>query len=111
MSIKSEFCHSLTIRIATLLRNFRNSRIPQTFIKCSIHSILTLSYDNKKEGDFCHMRNYEKESDLRELPLAMAYVPWQHLDRIYENLEEALCVGTLFPELNKPFQGRRCVKK
>ena len=35
------------------------------------------------------MRNYEKESDL----------------------EEALCVGTLFPELNKPFQGRRCVKK
>ena len=39
------------------------------------------------------MRNYEKESDLRELPLAMAYVPWQHLDRIYEN------------------QGRRCVKK
>ena len=66
---------------------------------------------NKKEGDFCHMRNYEKESDLRELPLAMAYVPWQHLDRIYENLEEALCVGTLFPELNKPFQGRRCVKK
>ena len=33
------------------------------------------------------MRNYEKESDLRELPLAMAYVPWQHLDRIYENLE------------------------
>lgn len=57
------------------------------------------------------MRNYEKESDLRELPLAMAYVPWQHLDRIYENLEEALCVGTLFSELNKPFQGRRCVKK
>ena len=72
---------------------------------------VSFSYDNKKEGDICHMRNYEKESDLRELPLAMAYVPWQHLDRIYENLEEALCVGTLFPELNKPFQGRRCVKK
>ena len=27
--------------------------------------------------------------NLSSKPLAMAYVPWQHLDRIYENLEEA----------------------
>ena len=57
------------------------------------------------------MQDYRQMPYVDQFPIAMAYVPWQHLDRIYENLEEALCVGTLFPELNKPFQGRRCVKK
>ncbi len=41
-------------------------------------------------------------------PLAMAYVPWQRLTHIYEDLDEALENGTIFPELNKPFTGRRC---
>lgn len=43
-------------------------------------------------------------------PLAMAYVPWQHLTNIFEDLDEAYRVGTIFPELDKPFTGRRCVK-
>ncbi|MDE5680676.1 MAG: spore coat associated protein CotJA, partial [Lachnospiraceae bacterium] len=38
-----------------------------------------------------------------------AYVPWQHLSQIYENLEEAFQVGTIFPELDKPFTGRRVI--
>ena len=37
--------------------------------------------------------------------LAMAYVPFQMLERTYEP-EQALQTGTLFPELNKPFRGR-----
>ena len=41
--------------------------------------------------------------------VAMAYVPWQHLTSIYEDLEEGYCNGTIFPELTKPFTGRRCV--
>ena len=36
--------------------------------------------------------------------LAMAYVPMQHFKSVYE-LDEALQVGTIFPELNKPFKG------
>lgn len=36
--------------------------------------------------------------------LAMAYVPMQHFKNVYE-LDEALSVGTIFPELNKPFMG------
>lgn len=43
-------------------------------------------------------------------PVAMAYVPWQRLTNIYEDLDEALMNGTIFPELNKPFSGRRCCK-
>lgn len=38
--------------------------------------------------------------------LAIAYVPWQYWDQTYE-LEKALQWGTIFPELNKPFSGKR----
>ena len=45
-----------------------------------------------------------------QFPVAMAYVPWQKSCTMYENLEEAYKIGTVFPELNKPFLGRRiCV--
>ena len=40
-------------------------------------------------------------------PVAMAYVPWQRF-KMYENLEEGFKIGTIFPDLNKPFTGRRC---
>ena len=38
--------------------------------------------------------------------LAIAYVRWQDLNDVYEP-EVALKNGTLFPELDKPFYGRR----
>lgn len=56
------------------------------------------------------MQDYKCNENIDQFPLAMAYVPWQHMDRIFENLEEAYKTGTIFPELNKPFTGRRCVK-
>ena len=36
--------------------------------------------------------------------LAMAYVPWQRFEKTYD-LNEALDVGTIFPELDLPFLG------
>jgi len=39
-------------------------------------------------------------------PLAMAYVPWQKFQNTYEP-DKALAAGTIFPELNKPFLGKR----
>lgn len=33
---------------------------------------------------------------------------WQRNCTMYENLDEAYRIGTIFPELNKPFTGRRC---
>ncbi len=41
--------------------------------------------------------------------LAMAYVPWQYFTNVYEP-DQALEVGTIFPELDKPFLagGRVC---
>ncbi|MBE6762171.1 MAG: spore coat associated protein CotJA [Ruminococcaceae bacterium] len=43
---------------------------------------------------------------LRNLPLTMAYVPFQQIEGVY-NCEEALKSGTLFPNLDKPFLGRK----
>lgn len=44
---------------------------------------------------------------LEQLPIAMAYVPWQKNCAMYENPDEAFRTGTIFPVLNKPFTGRR----
>ena len=45
-----------------------------------------------------------------ELPqntaLAMAYVPFQQLGSTYDP-DQAFASGTLFPDLNKPFIGRK----
>lgn len=41
-----------------------------------------------------------------ELPVAMAYVPMQQFKTTFE-LCKALSVGTVFPELCKPFVGKR----
>ena len=38
--------------------------------------------------------------------VAMAYVPFQQLGSVYP-AEKSLDAGTLFPELDKPFYGRR----
>lgn len=37
--------------------------------------------------------------------LAMAYVPWQKWEMLYED-EKALSAGTIFPSLDLPFCGR-----
>lgn len=47
----------------------------------------------------------ENYDALAGMPLAMAYVPWQMWRKIYD-AEKALCQGTIFEELDKPFQGR-----
>ncbi len=48
-------------------------------------------------------------TNIDKFPVAMAYVPWQKFDKMFDDLEKAYCSGTIFPELNKPFTGRRCV--
>ncbi len=58
----------------------------------------------------CRRQNYGRLNNsmdtLGQFPIAMAYVPWQRFGQTY-NLDQALCAGTIFPELNKPFCGKR----
>lgn len=44
-----------------------------------------------------------------ETPLAMAYVPFQKWEKPYDP-EAALCRGTIFPSLDKPFIGEEAVR-
>lgn len=55
-----------------------------------------------------NMRDYNFNEDYDRFPVAMAYVPWQRLTQVYEDLDEGFQIGTIFPELDKPFTGRRC---
>ena len=50
------------------------------------------------------------ERDIKKidsLPLAMAYVPWQTWMNVYEPCK-GLSQGTIFPDLDKPFEGGCC---
>ncbi len=47
----------------------------------------------------------DKSDPLSDLPIAMAYVPWQFFRETFE-LDKAFQCGTIFPELSKPFLGK-----
>lgn len=45
---------------------------------------------------------YEGRENIDRFPVGMCYVPWQYMDIVYEP-DDALQIGTIFPELDKPF--------
>lgn len=49
---------------------------------------------------------YPRVETAKDMVVAMAYVPWQYFGTVYEP-DKALRVGTIFPELNKPYVGCR----
>lgn len=63
------------------------------------------SCDMQKDtsGSRCHNEKITCE-ELSNLPLAMAYVPWQEWGCLHEP-ETGFRRGTIFQSLDKPFQG------
>ncbi len=53
----------------------------------------------------CHCEDKNPREEERNL--AFPYVMWQKGPDMYENLEEAFRIGTIFPALNFPFTGKR----
>jgi len=53
-------------------------------------------------GDSCPYQGVDR------LPLAMAYVPWQKWQNIYEP-SQGIQIGTIFGDLNYPFCERSCL--
>ncbi len=47
-----------------------------------------------------------KMTDKINMPIAMAYVPWQEFQNI-DNFKKGYHNGTIFKDLNKPFLGGR----
>jgi len=56
-------------------------------------------WDNEHDG---FRMNLEAVDNL---PLAMAYVPMQRFENLYDS-EHGLCRGTIFADLDKPFCGK-----
>lgn len=52
------------------------------------------------------MQRQNKPPFPEDPALAIAYVRWQTMGNVYEP-EEAYSRGTIFPDLDKPFYGRR----
>lgn len=62
-----------------------------------------MAYNNYRQSPTCAVERTEKDG-LEDMPLAMAYVPWQRWQNIYD-AEKGFCNGTIFQELNLPFCG------
>lgn len=58
-------------------------------------------------NDRCDCNNHRKNDYVDKMPLAMAYVPWQEWDCVYEAVQ-GIQAGTIFPELEMPFYGPQC---
>lgn len=61
---------------------------------------------NKNHMGQRECRERYDRSSSQEFVVGMAYVPWQYFENVYEP-DRALQIGTIFPELNKPFLGRK----
>ena len=61
----------------------------------------------------CNMQSMQRprpgncaKDQLFGMSMAIAYVPWQYWNQTYQ-LDKAMQAGTIFPELDKPFLGKR----
>lgn len=52
------------------------------------------------------VRHMDSRKENCHMPVAMAFVPWQEWRKIYRE-EQGFRRGTIFEELDKPFQGIR----
>lgn len=59
-----------------------------------------MSYTNNRQP----IERVTKKDSLSDMPIAMAYVPWQKWQNIYD-AEKGFSNGTIFQDLNLPFYG------
>ena len=80
------------------MQNYRNNNYRQLQTPCCTNAM--------HMGDSCMMNRdiYGNKS------LAMAYVPWQNWQDLYD-AEKGFHCGTIFKELNLPFLGKGGVKR
>lgn len=53
------------------------------------------------------MNEMNVKENFASYPIGMAYVPMQELTKVYEDPKQAYVKGSLFPDLCKPFEGKR----
>ena len=75
----------------------------------SVHACIKDMVGDFETCDSCSL-NKCNFSCVDTFPLAMAYIPMQKFENLY-SVEEALCSGTLFKDLDKPFYGGKLNRK
>ena len=63
--------------------------------------------NNERMEHGCDCKERWMSDPMQGFPLAMAYVPWQKFQKLY-NEHEAFQNGTIFKELDLDYYGRRC---
>ncbi len=76
----------------------------QDFTEMSCRNCDSMDMPYRMGRDAMGSRMGRTDSDCG-MQVGMAYVPWQQLHTVYDP-EKGLMVGTIFPELDKPFMGR-----
>lgn len=61
--------------------------------------------NDREKRETCQECACKREDPLQKLPIAMAYVPWQQWRDLHDLCYGFQC-GTIFQELEKPFQGK-----
>lgn len=66
-----------------------------------------MDYDMNNRSTCCNNVSEKSDNitDFSDFPVGMCYVPWQKFGQVYDP-KRALMVGTIFPELDKPFTGK-----
>ena len=54
------------------------------------------------------MQDHSHENNIDKFPVAIAYVPWQRFDNMYDDLEKAYCTSPIVPDLRSPYERMRC---
>lgn len=80
------------------MQNYRNNAMPYN------------TYRQTQMPSRMDCLRMDEQSTIKNMTLAMAYVPWQTWRDIYD-AEKAFCRGTIFEELDKPFLGKGGVKR
>lgn len=63
-------------------------------------------YEDMFNPSFLNKNNKILTPFPSDATVTMAYIPFQQQAVTYDEEKKALCEGTLFPELNKPFTGK-----
>lgn len=89
-------------------RYVHNQMMPRTQNSCDAcgNTRMNSGCVNTRAMNLCDDCGNARRDELRGMPLAMGYVPWQNFGCTFEPME-GLHAGTIFPELEKPFYGRR----
>lgn len=92
-------------------RSYMQSRSYQRRMPVSNNASMNRAVPMPAKEEHCSAcEQHSPKSEICQFPIAMAYVPWQTFETTYP-LCEGLNVGTIFPELNLPFERGRCQKQ